>query len=289
MARQVTYAPTPEGRGAPADRVSRHVEDKTSARDYRPWAIASSDGDRLGPRGGSTRQQTRPSFDKTIAKDEWKRPAAGASHRAYMRDECDEASSTARQPRTAHAAGCDDYTAQLRSIALEARRKREAKQRQEAARLPVARGVYRQAPPAQGGHDEVFVQGVLASEIGLVAPAAARRGPIARPNPQDLELAGFHSAFGYLSSTMHAAAEQEEAAKGKRAREYRRALQEQVASDRVRRDKSRVDGAAERKHEAEVQRLERERLAKIRDSKLKMLAAEGVKAEHMALLANYPI
>ena len=35
--------------------------------------------------------------------------------------------------------------------------------------------------------------------------------------------------------------------------------------------------------------LERERLAKIRDSKLKMLAAEGVKAEHMALLANYPI
>jgi hypothetical protein len=269
-ARHVTYAATPEG--VTANRVSRYYEDMSN-RNYRPWAASSQPA------------QTRPSFDKTIENDEWKRPAVGACHRAYMRD---EESSTASHP---DAKGVDDdhYTAKLRSIAHQARRKREARQRQEAMQLAATRDVCQQAPPAQRGSDQVFVQGVLASEIGLVANAASRRGPIIRPNPQDLELAGCHSAFGYVSSQLHATAELRDAARDKRALEYRLSLQEQVSSDKIRRERSNVNGKAERKHEEEVRRLERVRLERIRDSKLKKLAAEGVKTEHMALLAKYPI
>jgi hypothetical protein len=82
----------------------------------------------------------------------------------------DEESSTASHP---DAKGVDDdhYTAKLRSIAHQARRKREARQRQEAMQLAATRDVCQQAPPAQRGSDQVFVQGVLASEIGLVANA----------------------------------------------------------------------------------------------------------------------
>ena len=151
-ARHVTYAATPEG--VTANRVSRYYEDMSN-RNYRPWAASSQPA------------QTRPSFDKTIENDEWKRPAVGACHRAYMRD---EESSTASHP---DAKGVDDdhYTAKLRSIAHQARRKREARQRQEAMQLAATRDVCQQAPPAQRGSDQVFVQGVLASEIGLVANA----------------------------------------------------------------------------------------------------------------------
>jgi hypothetical protein len=88
---------------------------------------------------------------------------------------------------------------------------------------------------------------------------------------------------------LHATAELRDAARDKRALEYRLSLQEQVSSDKIRRERSNVNGKAERKHEEEVRRLERVRLERIRDSKLKKLAAEGVKTEHMALLAKYPI
>ena len=278
-ARHVTYAATPEG--VKANRVSRYCEDMSDG-NYRPWAIAREED--LHRPAAPPPARTRPSFDKTIENDEWKRPAVGACHRAYMRD---EESSTASPP---DARGVDDnYTNKLRSVAHEARRKREARQKQEAMHLTVARGVRQQAPPAQRRSDRVFVQGVLASEIGLVANAASRRGPIIRPNPQDLELAGCHSAFGYVSSQLYATAELEDAARNKRALEYRLSLREQVSSDIIRRERSKVNGEAERKHEEEVRRLERVRLERIRGSKLKMLAAEGVKAEHMALLAHYPI
>ena len=65
----------------------------------------------------------------------------------------------------------------------------------EQLRLPTARGrngqtrrpsSRKQDILADGQPAEVFEQGVLASEIGLVAPSAARRGPIIRPNIQDL-------------------------------------------------------------------------------------------------------
>jgi hypothetical protein len=281
-ARHVTYAATPES--VTAHRVSRYCEGMSDG-NYRPWAIARVEDRHRPAAPPGAHARTRPSFDKTIENDEWKRPAVGACHRAYMRD---EESSTASPP---DARGVDDdhYTAKLRSVAHEARRKREARQKQEAMQLAVARGVRQQAPPAQTGSDRVFVQGVLASEIGLVANAACRRGPIIRPNPQDLELAGCHSAFGYVSSQLYATAELEDAARNKRALEYRLSLREQVSSDIIRRERSKVNGEAERKHEEEVRRLERVRLERIRGSKLKMLAAEGVKAEHMALLANYPI
>lgn len=265
----MTYAEMEEG-------VKDHREDARD-RNYRPWAISSAQ-DRLRP--AASPAQTRPCFDQPI-ENKPNLPAVSTWHRAYMRD---EESSNARQP-DARDVDDDHYTATLRRVAHEARRNQERSLR----RMGVAQGVCKQAPSAQRGSNQVFVQGVLASEIGLVASAASRRGPIIRSNPQDLELAGYHTAFGYVSSKMYATAEREDAARDKRAHEYRLSLHEQVTSDKTRQQRSKVDGEAERKHAEEEKRSVKVKLESIRASKLKMLAVEGVKTKHMNLLANYPM
>jgi len=276
--------------------VSRHVR-YASTPDL-PWATArNEEANEHGKHTG------RPSFDKTIEHDEWKRPAARASHRAYMREEDSAgAGADAGGHPSIELDNEDHRTMHLRKVALEQRRKRETQQGRDAERLAAARdaGHLRSSskPETRGSTrgggaprgKEVLVQGVLASELGLVAPAASRRGPIIRPNSQDLERAGYlDTAFGYVSSKLHHEAEQTLEKRAVRERQYRVALQEQASQERQAKARSKTDATADRKLESELRRIELEKLIKIRDVKLRQLEADGVKQEHRALLAKMPL
>lgn len=184
-------------------------------------------------------------------------------------------------------ASADHYTSQLLRVVQVQRQKREAAEKAESVQLAAvtrhaARHTARTAP-----REEVFVQGVLASEIGLVAPAASRRGPIIRPKAQDLELSGYtHSAFGGVSKKLHDDAESAQAAQAAREQAYRNAIREQASYDRLKKESAKERGAADCKHAQELRHIERERLAKIRDAKLRELEAFGVNPERMALIAK---
>ena len=201
-------------------------------------------------------------------------------------------SATLAEDRPKNEDPADRYTAQLKRVAQEARRKRETQQAREATQLARVRDVNRtcrQAAPAIKRGKEVLVQGVLASEIGLVAPAASRRGPIIHPKAQDLELGEPHSAYGFVSSKLHDEAERVQRARAESARAYRRALLEQASSNRLLQAGSKVDATVERRLEEEVLAHKHERLEKLRDAKVRQLKAEGAKPELIALLARCPI
>jgi hypothetical protein len=205
----------------------------------------------------------------------------------------------------------------LRHVAAEQRKRREAQDEVDRRRLQEARGrngqtrrpsSRKQDILADGQPAEVFEQGVLASEIGLVAPSAARRGPIIRPNIQDLASAfdpGMRAAiflaqeqsasagdggpFGSVSRRLNENSEAAAHNRALRQAEYARGLREQISRDRQRKSQARQDGVAEREIDNIGHRLQRERLRKLREQKMREAEAEGVKPEYLASMLGIPL
>lgn len=304
MGHRVTYAPTPK---------STISQNRFSALDERSQELAKSSRGSTNPFMSSTydlishtRQKMpewslpvdRPTFDKTIADDDWKRPAVAPSHAAYMRDDPTQRFEAHAHPQVTAPSEADHYTCQLRRAAQEQRRKRESQQGREVTNLAQARAARqtksakpsRRAPYGEQQHQEVFVQGMLASEIGLVAPAASRRGPIIRPKEQDLELAGCAgSVFGNVSRKLHEEQEKAQRDRAARACEYQRDIIAQASHDRLKKIRNKEQGINCRKLDSELLHLEREKLIEIRDAKLRQLKVAGVGPEHRAHFARMPL
>ena len=223
---------------------------------------------------------TRPSFDKTIEHDEWKRPAVQSSLRAYMRD--DDIGIRYDHKQSASTELPDFRTRQLLSIAREQRRKREEQEQRSAAG---ARGAGR--PPSLEKQHESFrardavpAQGMLATEIGLVSSSLRRAARRAEPHA---------SSFGFVSRRMHEESERSASERAARAVQHSAAIREQSISDRLSRQRNKDDARVQRMLQEELNRKEQDRLEAIREEKISQLRAEGVKDTHIALLAKMAV
>jgi hypothetical protein len=219
----------------------------------------------------------RPSFDKSIENDEWKRPAVQSSHRAYMRD--NDNGIRHDQKQSASTELPDFRTTQLLSIAREQRRKREEQEQRSAAGArgavhPLSLEKQRESIRAR---DAMPAQGTLATEIGLVS--SSRRRPFRRAEPHA-------SSFGFVSRRMHEESERSASERVARAVQHNAAIREQSASDRLSRQRNKDDARVERMLQEELNRREKDRLDAIREEKMSQLRAEGVKDTHIALLAK---
>ena len=280
-----------------------------SVSDDAPWPT-----DRTSKNAAKWRAAESPSFDKRTQREP--RPDSSASCGAGGA----AVDNTLRElDRGGCAADWDDCSAkeaQLRRVAQDQRRKREAGAAKENALLAHVSERARQrrssqAPShggliADGSGEALHVQGVLSSEIGLVAPAASRRGPVIRPNVQDITSAfptsgradvylaqeraagGRDSAFGFVSLSLHEESERAQHARAARKEQYRRDLTAQVSQDRLRKvgEQRQKAAGADQQLGSELKHLERERVECIRQRMLREAEAEGINPAYLQGIAR---
>ena len=282
-----------------------------SVSDDAPWPT-----DRTSKNAAKWSAAESPSFDKRTQRE----PRPDSSVTEARGGEEDAVDNTLRElDREGCAADWDDCSAkeaQLRRVAQDQRRKREAGAAKENALLAHVSERARQrrssqAPShggliADGSGEALHVQGVLSSEIGLVAPAASRRGPVIRPNVQDITSAfptsgradvylaqeraagGRDSAFGFVSLSLHEESERAQHARAARKEQYRRDLTAQVSQDRLRKvgEQRQKAAGADQQLGSELKHLERERVECIRQRMLREAEAEGINPAYLQGIAR---
>ena len=286
-----------------------------SVSDDAPWAT-----DRTSKNAAKWSAAESPSFDKRTQREPRKDSSVTEASRGAGRGAGAAMDNTLRQlDREGCAADWDDCSAkeaQLRRVAQDQRRKREAGAAKENALLAHVSERARQrrssqAPShggliADGSGEALHVQGVLSSEIGLVAPAASRRGPVIRPNVQDITSAfptsgradvylaqeraagGRDSAFGFVSLSLHEESERAQHARAARKEQYRRDLTAQVSQDRLRKvgEQRQKAAGADQQLGSELKHLERERVECIRQRMLREAEAEGINPAYLQGIAR---